>query len=72
MIEFKQWCTVFCSGSEASGDITIDFESGSISLPICSDCLQLLQNDPQRALELEPGVVLELDPDNEAFGLIPD
>ena len=71
MIEFAQWCTVFCEGNEASGDITIEFEPMPVSLPICDGCLKILRENPARALELAPGEVLELDPEDEALGLIP-
>ena len=71
MIEFAQWCSLFCTGNRATGDITINFDTGPLSLPICEGCLKELQENPHRALELEPGVVLELDPEEEAIGFIP-
>ena len=71
MIEFVQWCSVFCTGQQAQGEITIEFESGPVSLPICDDCLRTLSENPQRMLELEPGVLLELDPQEEALRLTP-
>lgn len=71
MIEFKQWCTVFCTGHEAAGEITIEFDTGTLNLPICDSCLHVLQDDPQKALDLRPTDVLEFDPEDEALGLIP-
>lgn len=71
MIEFTQWCSVFCTGNPANGDITVDFEGGAVSLPICETCLRTLRENPSRVLELQPQAVLELDPQEEALGLIP-
>lgn len=71
MIEFRQWCSVFCTGTAAVGDISIEFDGGVLSLPVCADCLTVLQENPERALELEPLDVIELDPEDQAQGLIP-
>jgi len=73
MIEFAQWCTVFCSGNEADGEVRLEWPNGgALELPICQSCLQVLQDHPEKLLDLSPGPVLEFDPEEEALGLIPE
>ena len=72
MIEFVNWCSLLCTGTEAIGDITIEYpDGGSLTLPVCQECLESVQNDQALALALQPAAVLDLDPDDEASRLIP-
>ena len=56
------WCSLYCKGNEAVGDMDIDFGDGNtVSLPLCQECADHLQDNPHLALDLKPIDVLQLD-----------
>lgn len=55
------WCSLYCEGNEAVGEMEIDYDGGKVvSLPLCQECADTLQKNPALALDLEPGDVLDL------------
>lgn len=67
-VPITMWCSLYCEGNEAVGDMDIDYGEGLVvSLPLCQECAEKLQADPKLALDLKPGVVLDLDT-QEALG----
>lgn len=62
------WCSLYCDGNEAVGDMDIDYGEGLVvSLPLCQECAETLQNNPRLALDLVPIDVLDLNM-NDALG----
>jgi len=40
-VQVTRWCSLFCRGNEAVGEITIDHKPGyTVQLPICEECLE--------------------------------
>ena len=55
------WCSLYCTGNEAVGDMDIDFGDGkTVSLPLCQECADHLQKNPDLLLDLVPVDVLDL------------
>lgn len=62
------WCSLYCTGNEVVGDMDIDYGDGRVvSLPLCQECADKLQNNPALALDLVPVDVLDLNIE-EALG----
>lgn len=60
-ISVTQWCSLYCDGNEAVGDMEIAYNGGKVvSLPVCQECADRLQENPLLALDLEPTDVLDL------------
>lgn len=57
-VPITYWCSLFCSGQEAVGDMEIEFKGDVISLPLCQDCANTLENNPALAIDLMPTDVL--------------
>ena len=67
-IPVTSWCSLYCGGSEAVGDMAIDYGAGLVvNLPLCEECATTLQNHPELALDLQPVDVLDLE-QQEALG----
>jgi len=61
-VPITMWCSLYCTGNEAVGDIEVEFDKGNtVSLPLCEQCLETLQNNPSLLLDLRPDAVLELE-----------
>ena len=38
-VEIVRWCSLFCTGHQATGDLNIENTPGTwIAIPICDDC----------------------------------
>jgi len=61
-IPVTMWCSLYCDGNPAVGDMDIDYGQGRVvSLPLCQGCADHLQKNPRLALDLVPEDVLDLD-----------
>lgn len=50
------WCSLYCEGNEATGDLNIEARPGEfITLPICDECKKKIEARLDRTL----GAVLE-------------
>jgi hypothetical protein len=55
------WCSLYCEGNEAAGEVDLDYGEGlMVSLPVCEKCAGILQENPALALDLKPDYVLDL------------
>lgn len=60
------WCSLYCEGNEAVGDMVIEYDRGyKVSLPMCRECADKLEENPGLLLDLTPLDVLELDEDDD-------
>ena len=61
-VPITMWCSLYCGGTEAVGDMHIDYGEGRVlSLPLGQECADPLQMNPALSLDLRPVEVLELD-----------
>ena len=59
-VTVTMWCSLLCSGNEATGDLVIEDPPGTErSIPICEECLEKIKNgaSPYRVDTLDDGVV---------------
>lgn len=57
--EVTRWCSLFCNGNEAAGDLTVPFSDGEAVIPVCESCASEAKNNPRRVLEVFYGPVLD-------------
>lgn len=59
-MEITYWCSLYCTGSPAGGNIEIDYGNGqALSFPVCDECIEQIQLDPQKSMDIRPDDVLE-------------
>lgn len=56
------WCSLYCEGNEAVADMDLDYgDEAVVSLPVCNECMEKIQNNPSLLLDLTPVDVLDLE-----------
>ena len=61
-MESTQWCSLFCTGNEAVGELTLPFEDNNgifLDIPICAECLETVMQNQKEALARILGPVVD-------------
>ena len=54
------WCSLFCAGNEAIGELTIPLgDDADVSIPVCQECADEAQENPEESLARILGAVVE-------------
>jgi hypothetical protein len=62
MTESVQWCSLFCTGNEAIGELSIRFTGDEwIDVPVCQECVDQIETNQQEALDRILGPVVDSD-----------
>lgn len=62
MTETVRWCSLFCTGNEAIGEMSIRFTTEDwVSVPVCEACVEEIRVNQQAALDRILGPVVDSD-----------
>lgn len=50
-VHVVMWCSLYCTGNESTGTLTIDTLNGPMGIPICDECKNTIESRLDRPLE---------------------
>lgn len=56
MTDTVQWCSLFCEGNEAIGELTVPIGEDDTAIPVCEECMEKVTTDPAKALAVITGI----------------
>lgn len=53
---FVKWCSLFCTGHQAIGELNVPIGDTDVAIPVCLECMEYVTGFPKEVYEKITGI----------------